>query len=800
MRRFVGLLALLFFAVPLGMSVVGCGHATAVTYCNGSGFGPTTGQVKNIVLAANLSATGESLSYGQIGTTLFATASDCVGSAVSVSKYTYATTDMTIADINPGNGSVCAGSWNRNSGGGVADYTLCTPPAGTVTNHTAFITAAAAGATSNPIEIFIHPPVTSVVLGPASTMCPPTNNSAPGSYDAATSCAVCSPSTNGTTVTAPAYSPTGCLSQNTSGQLVARVYTNGDTLPADNITCQVGHLAFALEGSTNIATIDANGVATANQPGSALVTATVSNSSSALNSGFLSTCPPASIVLSPVNHPGANSITVALNTPQSFTATVYDTNINPKTGLGNPITGAALEFNSTLPINFPASSGTVTPAFPGSATITAACIPPTCNNAPFSQIGYLGNGKPITSNGIVVTAPGTASDVLYMGSTGSQFIASEDFTTGQLGSPIRIPFAPNSMLISQDGSTIYMGSAGGLEVLNTASQTVSGIFQATQGTVLAVAPNNSYAVVTDPTRGTVSLVTSTGGVFSSFNGVGTRAQWTPDSTTLYVTTTGNQLLTYSTFVGWESSTIQDEAQYSDMAVTVPSYGAYFAGKLTEGRSYCANTSLSTASSPPTATNMFTPQAATLAAVTDRVSATTDGAHILGVTAQTTPATLEDIAVAAPTQSVTGVNTIAACPMYPNAVTSGYFPASPTAHPLSANLTAATITGVIPASNSAVAAITYTGSGGLLPLYAPAAGTFNNVPLSGGPTTAPVAGVFSTDNTTFYAGTSGDNIVHIITVTGAAGAETGIISPALPGANGGIATPNLIVSRPRRATS
>ncbi len=803
MRRFVGLLALLFFAVPMGISVVGCGKGAAVTYCNGSNYGPTTGQVKTIVLASNLTATGESLNYGQIGTALNATAADCVGSAVTVSRYTYATTDMTIADIRPTDGTVCGGSWNRNTGGGIADYTVCTPPAASNTNHVAYITAAASGATSNPIQVFIHAPVTGVVLGSASTNCPPPSTPFASGYDPASSCPACDPVTNGTTVTAPAYSPNSCLSQNTSGRLIARVYANGGTTPADNITCQVGHLAFALEGATNVATVDANGVATANQPGSALVTATVSNSSSALNSGFISTCPPANIVLSAVNSPNSNAVTVALNTPQAFNATVYDTNIDAADPLGHVLTGVALEFNSTLPINFPTGSGTVTPAYPGSATITAACVPPTCNTAPFSQIGFLGNGKPVTSNGIIVTAPGTASDVLYMGSTGSQYIASEDFTTGQLGSPIKLNFAPNSMVISQDGTTIYMGSSGGLEIVNTASGAVAGTYQQIQGSVLAVAPNDSYAVVADPTRQTVSLVTNAGAVFSTFSGIGTRAQWTPDSTTLYVTTTDNQLLTYSSFVGWETTSPTPDEIYTDVAVTVPSYGAYFAGTMTEGRSYCSNTSLASTGTPPTATNLFTPLATELTSITtDRLAATTDGAHILGAAAQTTPATLQDIAVTPPTQTTPGgAATIAACPQSPNLVSANYFTAAAKAHPLSPAITASAITGVLPASNSAIAAITYTGTGGLLPFYAPGTGTFSNVALSGGATTAPVAGTFSTDNLSFYAGTSGDNVVHIISVTnGTTGTDTGTINPALTGVNGGNAVPNLIVSRPKRARS
>ena len=792
MRRFVGLLFLAFFAFPLGLSVAGCGHAAAVQYCNGSGFGPTTGQVKTILLASNLTSTGESLNYGQIGSPLSATAEGCTGNAVTVSGLTYATSNASIADINPTTGSVCGGTWNRNTGGGVGNYTVCTPPANPTT-YSAFITASGSGAVSNAIEVYIHPPVTDVVLGPVSQDC---------TTDPASACInnPCVPNSSGAIVpiasNTTSYDGTGCLSQNNGGQLAARVYANGGTTAADNISCQVGPVILSLQGATNVATINAQGFATADQPGSALVTATVSNSSSAVNAGFISTCPPASIVLQPVSQTPVNGgISVALNTPQAFTATVLDT-------AGMPITGLALEFNSTLPVNFPTTSGTVTAAYPGSATITAVCQPPTCNPAPFSQIGYLGNGTPVTSNGITVTAPGTASDVLYMGSTNSQYIASEDFTTGQLGPPLKRPYTPTAMGISQDGTEIYMGSAGGLMTLATASGALAAVFQAIQGNVLAVAPNDSYAVVTDPTRQTVSLVTSSGTVFSTFNGVGTRAAWTPDSSTVYVTTNNNQLLTYSTFEGWESTTIE-QAQYTDVAVTVPNAGAYFAAAapamVTDGRSDCPSTTLNTLASPPTTTNVFSPLAEQVPVATDRLTYTTDGKHLLGATVQNGP-TLEDIAVVLPTTTVGGVTTIAPCPQPPAVVAPGYFTSTQTPHAL-AGVTASAIDGVIAASNSQVAAVTYTGSGGVLPLYAPAAGTLSEVTLSGGASTAPLIGVFSTDNTTFYVGTSGDNLVHTISITGTTGADSGTINPALPPNTGtGVAQPNLIVLRARKTTS
>ena len=64
----------------------------------------------------------------------------------------------------------------------------------------------------------------------------------------------------------------------------------------------------------------------------------------------------------------------------------------------------------------------------------------------------------------------------------------------------------------------------------------------------------------------------------------------------------------------------------------------------------------------------------------------------------------------------------------------------------------------------------------------------------------MAGVWATDNKTFYVGTSGDNQVHLIGVNGTTVGESSVIAPKLPDANNNITTPNLIVQRPKRATS
>jgi len=64
----------------------------------------------------------------------------------------------------------------------------------------------------------------------------------------------------------------------------------------------------------------------------------------------------------------------------------------------------------------------------------------------------------------------------------------------------------------------------------------------------------------------------------------------------------------------------------------------------------------------------------------------------------------------------------------------------------------------------------------------------------------VAGVFITDNLTFFAGTTGDNQVHLITVNGTTATDTSVIAPKLPDGNGNIVVPNLLVQRPKKATS
>ena len=790
MRRFVTLFLFLFLSVPFGITIAGCGKKTTIVFCNGGDSGPVVGQLTNITLGPNIF--GISLNSGQFGQVTTPAAVDCKGTSVSASNYTYAVRpqDVGLVDVVPAGasaGRLCGGTWNRNTGGGIPDFTVCNP---TTRSGEAFITASTGGAVSNALPIFVHPVVTSIVVGAPSGDC---------KNDLATNC--CAFSTTGA-VTPPTgmFNGSSCLSQSQTGQVAARVFA-GSGSSRTNITCQqagsdasgnpiytplVGHLTFTPEDPT-VVTIDENGIATAKNPGATVINATVSNASS--TAGSFSTCPPTSIVLSvpnTTNNPG--SITVNQNNTQPITATVMDQN---KTVL----TGISLQFLSTTPTTLPSGgTGTVTPIFPGSGAITALCLPPTCNSAPLSQLGYLGNGLPLASNPITINTPGANSSILYAGSTNSLYIAATDFSTGSVGSPVRLPYVPNSMVISNDGSTIYLGSSTELMVFSTGTGGLTGQYQIAPGQVLAVSPDNTTVLVADPTRQTVSLVTSAGIVTSTYGGLATHAQFSPDSGTVYISA-GNQLIVHNTLTGWTAVPLATPA--TDVSVAIPSVAAFLAGPTTTAHGFCPVTTVSGTGPTATTANQYYPDAGLAGPTTDRLAATNDGVHVLGATVTPAP-TLTDLRITHTDTSGNQGNGIQVTPCPPSGLT---ITGSPILRSVVPGITASQITGVAAASDSSLAFITYTGSGSVLPFYtlsATGAGSLGSVTLSGS-AIAPVAGVFSSDNNNFFVGTSGDNLVHIVTRGAAGFSDSGTINPKIVDGSGNPTTVNLLVQQPRKLT-
>ena len=673
MRRYLILVVFFLISLPVQLSVLGCG-SNPNSYCNSNGAGFSTRKGTLVSFALEPQQTGISLSYGQIGTLTAGQGKDCTGAAVSVGTVSYGSSDLLNADVSP-SGQVCAGRWNRTTDSGVAPYTTCLP---TNTSEVATMTASANGvASSNAVQVYIHPVVTNVALDTTSTGGSPL---------------------------------TSCISQNQTAQLDAtafvtnaqgqsQLYCAPNMTGVPNCSTVLGHLTYAAQSTSStagtgaqnsIVSIDQNGLATAKQPGSALISASIAGTSS--SAGVFHTCPPKSITLS-AN--GGTSVTVTPNTPQPTTATVIDTN-------GNTITGVPMSFTSTDQRTIGVSgSGSITSIFPGSSSVYAVCAPPTCNPAPINQIGIFGNGTPIASNTLNVTSPGSASSFLWMASPTSQYFTPLDLSQGTIGTPVHLPYTPNSMVLDQTGTSLYFGSFRELMVVAAASNTLIKEDVTVPGVVLAVSPSNNQVVINDRDRQiiyvyqpAVAASTTTGGsgsagstgtpasIVTQYGGVAQRASFSPDGSTIYIVGT-NKLYVYNTFTGWSTETLDAtngtpsaaacpangatgsdaNTAYNvfcspDLSLAVPQFGAFVSGQNTTARGYCPDTRLNPIDNYPSAV----PAGAVGYNFTaDHLASTTDGKHVISATASPTPQ-LIDSNVLVPTNA--GANADGACPTTP----------------------------------------------------------------------------------------------------------------------------------------
>jgi hypothetical protein len=838
------------------MSIAGCSHDYGQNFCSGFQSGPSTTATTSITLQPN--AYGVSVNYGATNEVVTPTAFTCKGTPSGLNQFTYGSSDLTIADVSPA-GQICGGTWNRNSPNGVANFTTCIP-----TNKTgiAYVTASGGGATSNVVPVFVHPQVTSVVLGATAESCPAYSNPANGqiSPNPVTLCTTLDPTNPANNLPkgcTPAYNPqpspiqknSGCISQNDTAPLAATVYGDVNGVTTD-ITCSVGHLIYTPQNA-NIVTVDQNGIATAHQPGATVLSASVAQASS--TAGYFFTCPPASIALkvgttNQGQPPLTPPVTINQTNIQPLTTTVLDTH-------GNPITGLALSYTSTDPINIAVNgSGVVTGNFPSDADIVAQCLPSICNPAPLDQIANLGTGLPVTSNPIAVTTPGPSSTVLYLSSPQSYGFVPIDFLIGTVGTPVTLPYLPNSMVMDQIGASLYFGSSTQLMIATTASNSLTKEDSTVPGTVLAVAPNDSLVVIHDPCRklfylynpGTgTSLAFAAPGptiacnansqpvypagvvnpVYSTQNPGGEvnppySATFTEDSQNLYITysnpadanTPGAAtLFAYSPFTGWHTCTDNGNnpatncpvsssgtAPVPSVAVTVPAVGVYTStagGTAVTAFSYCATGPNNTAQNPNAALNPtnFYPPVGTVTDPVDQLVETTDGRHIIGATAAT--------------DSITDVNVTipaGACPLTTNLQFGP--PPNVAGTPYTTALGAtdvASINKVLTSPASTLAFVTYysttPGASGntTLPAYKiPSTGAGQVVPitLTGTAPGAPIAGVFSPDTTTFYVSTDQDDLVHFINTTTLT--DTQQINPALLNTSGKQVPAFFMAARPR----
>jgi hypothetical protein len=769
MRRFLTLVCLLFLALPAGITISGCYRNPAGNYCNGLGYGLKNTDVYAITLQPQTA--GLSLAFGQTRQIAAPTAVTCKGTAASVSSYTYGTTNNQLVDVSP-SGNICAGVWNRNSGGGIPDYTICNfpnplPTTGGLPYATAFVSAAADSVVSNPVTVYVHAQVSSISLvGPQQCL----SQGQLAQLDAQ----ACY-SSNGHQVLMCA--PSSVTSANYACPLPAGVTS------VPNCTAALGTLTYA-PGSAAIASInqETNQI-TAEQPGTTVITASVAGSGS--SAGYFSTCPPKNIS---VTLNGNTTGTVTQGVVQNLVTNVTDTN-------GNPITGLTLDYQSTNPLDITVgASGAITANYPGSASVYAICQPATCNPAPINVIGQFGTGLSISSNPVGITTPGTASSYVWYSAPGqSQYFVPVELLSGTVGSTVRLPYVPNSMVMDRTGTNLYFGSLHELMVFSTSTNTLSSQNPNAPGVVLAVAPNNSLILVNDQIRQLFYILTSSGSISATFGGLGSAAQWTPDSKTLYVTDSAtlggghsDTLYVYNANTGWTTYSLATSGGTTgpqNLAIAIPGVGAYVSGNPTVAHTWCPAGTQGNYSSL-----QFYPEGDSVPVDTDVLTATTDGKHILGAAATGGGITFSDIGVAIPQGTCP-----AASGTTLNALT---IPHSILFNQALPGVSATSVTGVVtsPAAvnqGSAGAAtslsfVTYNGTtpGATLPYYQQSTGntttpgTLGSLTLVGSSSiTAPVAGAFSPDSTLFFVSTAGDNKVHYINTTTLT--DTQQISPGLP---------------------
>jgi hypothetical protein len=768
MQRYFALIVLFVFSLPVGLSIAGC-TTNVGAYCNGLGYGPKTNAVASITLGP--ATTGISLSWGQIGQVTAPTAANCKGTATSVSNYSYGTSNLLLADISP-TGSVCGGTWNRTSPGGIADFTICTPPEGANTEQcnatscgVAQVTASGAGVTSNPVPIYVHPPITAITIDPKAQ--------------------------------------TSCTSQNQAGPLLTSFTTvlgpnsvpipnglNGAPNYVGTITYTPLNASIVTINNTSASNTGINGTTTANLPGSTVINAGVSATSSGSAAGYFYTCPPKTIALS-IN--GSDSAVVNQNSPQNIAATITDTN-------GEVLNGLSLDYTSTRPQEIAVSaSGQVSSTFPSAAAINAICQPGTCNPAPISQIGVFGTGLPVVGNPLSVTSPGRSSTILWMASTQSQFFSNIDLTTGVPGSPVKLPYPPNSMVLDQGAANLYFGSYRELMVYSATNNVLGKEDTTVPGVVLAVSPDSSTVVINDQLRQVIYLYTNSSSSATSIGGVATRAAFSPDGKNVYIVGP-DTLYVHNASTGWSTYNISatqptqscslnnnspvasgtyDPFCGPDLAIAVPSIGPFITGTQTTAHGFCPNITVN----PP----IYYPQAAIVGATTEHLDATNNGTHILGASVSQG---LTDIGVTIP---------IGPCPSSNTGIQ-----LSPTFNQLPlAGISPSEIHQIVASPDSTIAFVTYNSASasGLLPGYMPSntqglVGTLTNVQLSG-TAQAPVAGIFSPDETIFFVSTSGDNLVHFVDPVALKDTQT--IKPNLTDQNGQPVPVQMLAVKPRSTT-
>jgi trimeric autotransporter adhesin len=497
---------------------------------------------------------------------------------------------MTIAN----NGNACAGSWDS-----LSNPQVCTPgPVGV-----AQVTASAKGVSSPPTLVFVHQHVDSIKV---TSITPSLTD-----FTSLTDCGL------GTGVSG--------LSKDQNTAFQAAAFSRGvditstvGTFTWQTLNPNVVSITTATLSSPVAGLLPGQAKVTAHTPGRTSIFASVSNVNS-MPFDF-TTCPVQRITLS-ANGSTAGPVVIKKGTSTPITPTVVDTQ-------GTTITGIPLTWCSSDPAavsvgsnNCSTNTGaTVSAGTPliGGGSVMASCTPPSCNiglqpvlpiypeNA-LQVVVTPGGSTAAQATSVFVsttdcdTIPGITTDC-------NTAILPIDTSKNTVGSPIRLPATPNSLLFNRQGTKAFLGTNSGLfgtrglMVVNASSSpaSVSGFIKAAPGKVLAVAPDGNRVIVSDTvdTPNQVFIVDTSGSTVTLQIAGATAADFSRDGLKAYILS-GDSLFVYSTVAPLKSIALSAAAK--DVSFLSNGSFAYLAGGDPAGVSVQAVCDDSAASSPTLST-------------------------------------------------------------------------------------------------------------------------------------------------------------------------------------------------------
>jgi hypothetical protein len=454
----------------------------------------------NTVAAVTLAPATLSMVAGDV-IAVSASAVNSTNGAVSTT-FTFNSTNTSIATISP-QGNVCAGVWD-------SAFVVCngSDAQGNPITGTAIITATAAGVTSGPVTVAVHPSITSVSVDPVTQ---------------------------------------SCFSIAQTHQFTAHAFHN-----SQEITSQIGNFSWSASAAS-VASVDANGLATARTPGITGVVASVGSTTSP--AVFLKTCMPVHLELHVNGDPaGVPTEAVTMNVTDTK---VVQVDMVDELGAVTPNAPVTILSNNTTVATV--AGTTLTAQSPGGAGLQAVCAPPTCG---------IGVNTPIYSNlfGIFVAGTSPNTTTVYATSTFPNVPGSSitmipidtSKTPPVAGTPIFLPGFPNSMLFDRAGATGFIGTNNGLVTLDPTSNTVQLVSPIPIGKVLAVSADGNQAIISnaaidsstgnpiDPfpseqrvwvfnkSNGTITTLILTGAVAANFDDDGFRAYVAASNGNVYV--------------------------------------------------------------------------------------------------------------------------------------------------------------------------------------------------------------------------------------------------------------------------